>query len=238
MDLRKNLQDTTELEEKSVKAIIRPIIHEIENSLQVIKLETHLVLRDHAGTLYPAINRIDRLLRDLRDYVLLDEPIFSEQRLDGILDELVDDLKKEFHHKKVKLRIFHKNPIPSLRVDGRQIRKALAHVLRFCQVLIDDAGDVKIGVRLRDMEGRKRVEITITSSSTALLRVREKDVFQPYLRVNNQDVGLGMALAHRVLRGHQASIVFQKKSPKRANVIILMDAGPDRLIPSNKNRTG
>ena len=238
MEPYNDLQDTKEVGEKAVKDILRPLIHEIGNSLQIIKLETHLVLQDRAGTLYPAINRIDHLLGDLRDYVLSDEPIFSEQRVDRLLHEIVAKVKKDVRYKKIKLRVFCKKPIPSIRVDARQFRKALARVLRFCQVLVDKVGDVKIGVRLRNVNGRKRIELVITSASTALARVEEKDVFQPGLRINNQHVGLGMALARRILLRHQGSIVFQKESSKRANVVILMDVGPDQpFLSSNKKRT-
>jgi signal transduction histidine kinase len=35
-------------------------------------------------------------------------------------------------------------------------------------------------------------------------------------------VGLGMALAHRILRWHQGDIFFHMESPKRANITILL----------------
>jgi K+-sensing histidine kinase KdpD len=237
MLMPKNLS-TDEVGPRNVQALIRHISHEIENSLQIIKLEADLSLRDHGEILYPAINRVEHLLSDLRDYFLLTEPNFSAERIDEILDDVVSRLKNGMPHHKVKLRVICKNPLPVVRIDYRQFRKVLKRVIRFSQVLVEDGGEIEIDVRLKDGDGRRQLELTINSSSTAPLRVEEKDVFQPGLRIKNHHVGLGMAVAHRILGHHQSTIVFRKQNPKRASVIILMDLGPKPLGRSTKKRIG
>jgi nitrogen-specific signal transduction histidine kinase len=54
------------------------------------------------------------------------------------------------------------------------------------------------------------------------LEVDEKDVFRPFLRVNNHQIGLGMALAQQILRRNNGMISFSKENPRRAQISILL----------------
>jgi K+-sensing histidine kinase KdpD len=108
--------------------------------------------------------------------------------------------------------------------------------MEFCQVLLEDGGDVEMEVGLRDTDGGKKLELTITSSANALLGIEEKEFFQPYLRINNHYVGLGMALADRILRHHHGSIVFHKEAPERAKVIMVMEVAVGPAAPLAKKR--
>ncbi|MBI2352210.1 MAG: hypothetical protein HYV00_12180 [Deltaproteobacteria bacterium] len=52
-------------------------------------------------------------------------------------------------------------------------------------------------------------------------------MFRPFLRVNNHQVGLGITLAHQILRRHQGNILFQKENPQRGLFTILLKVRSD-----------
>jgi signal transduction histidine kinase len=109
-----------------------------------------------------------------------------------------------------------------VRIDSKQFRSALERVLEFSRALLPQGGELEVEVGLREIDGQRYVELQVASSSATSLQVEEKDVFRPFLRVNNFQVGLGIALAHQILRRHHGKIFFQKENPHRGLFTILL----------------
>jgi nitrogen-specific signal transduction histidine kinase len=62
------------------------------------------------------------------------------------------------------------------------------------------------------------------------LDVDDKDVFRPYLIVNECRVGLTMSLARQILRHHFGKIIFHKEQRNRGVFSILIKVPADRQI--------
>jgi len=210
-----------------IVGIIDGLVHEIQNNLQVISMGLDLLRLDR-GTLpdrevvINGIERAKKSLRDLSEYFSPPETQFSTEDPAIILEELVRRTEKELDRQRIRVRMVRRGPLPMVRIDSKQFRSALERVLEFSRALLPQGGELEVEVGLREIDAQRYVELQMASSSATSLQVEEKDVFRPFLRVNNFQVGLGIALAHQILRRHHGKIFFQKENPHRGLFTILL----------------
>jgi PAS domain S-box-containing protein len=212
---------------ESLESVIGPVIHEIKNNLHAIRMEIDLLLMDFGTALtsnrfFQALDRVNRSLQDLREYLLAAEPEPSAANPKLILEETVHQMTQELEHQGILVKANQKSRPPLVWIDSRQLRKALERVIEFCRALLEQGGKLEIETGLKKVDARVYVEITLTACSSSSLELDEKDVFRPFLRVNNHQIGLGMALAQQILRRNHGMISFSKETPRRAQISILL----------------
>jgi PAS domain S-box-containing protein len=212
---------------ESLESIIGPVIHEIKNNLHAIRMEIDLLLMDFGTTLtsnrfFQALDRVNRSLQDLREYMLAAEPEPTAADPKLIIEESVHQMRRELENQGIVVKSNQKNrPLP-VWIDSRQLRKVLERVIEFCRALLDQGGELEIETGLKKVGASVYVEMTLTACSSSPLELEEKDVFRPFLRLNDHPIGLGMALAQQILRRNHGTITFSKEAPRRARISILL----------------
>jgi signal transduction histidine kinase len=202
-------------------------VHELQSNLHVISVGVDLLCLAQADrlecqTVVNGVKRASRLLKEVREYFLPPETHLSPESLAAVLQEVVHHEEKEWHRQGVRLRMACRSPLPLVQLDLQQFRPALERVIAFACALLPRGGELEIEAGLRKISGQRYVELKVASCSTTSLAVEEKDVFQPFLRVNNYQAGLSLALACQTLHRHSAKIFFHKESPKRGLFTILL----------------
>jgi len=210
-----------------VVQIVGGLVHEMTNNLQVLNLGFDLMRQGEASAsayqeIAHSVERADKSVRELREYLLPPNPHFSNENPGIVLDEVVREMGKELARHGVHVHLVHPNSLPLVRLDLDQFRNVLKRVIQFCRALLPKGGTMEISAGQRRIRGQRHVELKIASSSTTSLGVEEKDVFRPFLRVNNYQVGLSIELAQQIIRRHDGKIFFQKQSPRRGQFTILL----------------
>lgn len=231
---------------EDVVGIIDGLVHEIQNNLQMISMGLDLLRLSRTapqdcGAVVRGIERTSKSLKELREYFLPPESEFSTENPAIILEEVVGQMERELHRQGVRLRMVRPGPLPLVQLDLKQFRSALERVMEFSCALLPKGGELKIEAGLQEIGSERYVELKVASSSATFLEVEEKDVFRPFLRLNNHQVGLGITLAHQILRRHQGNILFQKKNPQRGLFTILLKVRSDVESPpagSKRKRGG
>lgn len=215
--------------ERNVGKVLRNLTHDIQNNLQAIRMEIDLLQLDATTSLdlrriFHAIDRANLSIQDLNDYFVPPELLLSQQNPEIILEEVLEQMSKELSRQGIAVHVTCQTPLPLVSVDSRQFRGALERVLTFCKALLNEGGELDIGVSLKETRKERHVELKFASSSRSTLDMDEKEVFRPFLRVKNYRAGLGMALADQILQRHHGKISFQKDNPNRGTFTILLDA--------------
>jgi K+-sensing histidine kinase KdpD len=193
-------------------------LHDIQNNLQAIRMEIDLIKLescsgvDFRGMLH-AIERANLSIQDLSEYLTPPQLYFSEERAEIILEEIVDEIKQALIAQGIDVRLIRRDALPVVSIDRKQFRSALERVLKFCQALLRDGGDLEIEANLKKLERHQNVELRFIASARNPIDLEDEEVFRPFLRVNGYKVGLGMVVANDVLRRHHGTILFQKVAP-------------------------
>jgi len=208
--------------------IIRELTHAIQNSLQTIILEVGILdLPATAPSEYHVIvnkvDEIERFLRETNEY-------FSRVRTPSsyvnplvVLRDLKRQAGKSLADQGIRVSMLCKDTLPEVFVDPIEFRNAVRQVIDFSLVLLPNGGEVLLDAGQKTINGKKFIELCVTSISGSSLVCEEKDVFQPFVRVNDQRVGLSMAIAQEILRRQHGEINFRKESQHRGVFTILME---------------
>jgi PAS domain S-box-containing protein len=211
----------------ALEGVIGPLIHDIRNKLHAIRLEIDLLLMDFGATLkserfFESVERVNRSLHDLREYLISSAPEFAAVDPTRVLDEILAPAKKEFERQRIHVKLDHPAGLPQVWSDPKQLRSALEHVVEFCRVLLDGGGNLGIDARIRHKDATDQLELALTTTSVSSCDVNESEVFRPFVKIKNRQIGLGMALAQQILRRNQGEISFSRDTPYRGRLSILL----------------
>ena len=208
--------------------IIRELTHAIQNSLQTIMSQIEILdLPATAPSEYHVIvNKVDeigRFLSEAHEYLSPVRTPFSVVDPLVVLRDLKRQAGKSLADHGIRVSMFCKDTLPEVFVDPIEFRNAVKQVIDFSLVLLPNGGEVLLDAGQKTINSKEFIELCVTSISGSSLACEEKDVFQPFVRVNDQRVGLSMAIAQEILRRQHGEINFRKESQHRGVFTILME---------------
>ena len=229
-DLKAALEETPgDARRESVAGVIAGLIHELQNDLQIVCMGLDLLQAESGAaqdlqSVQGGLARIQGLTQQLRDYFFPATGKPSKADAGIVLGEVVRQVEKALKRQGILLQLEPQESLPPVRIDLMQLRHALDRVMKFSCALLPQGGELKIGTGLRVVDGRRQVELKITTSSLAALNVDGQDVFEPFLRINGYQVGLDLLIAREIIRRHEGTISFQTDNPSRGGFSILLEA--------------
>ena len=193
------------------------VAHEIRNPLNTIALtcrylERLLTSSDAAPELRAEVNKnleivaseLGRLGRTLDNFVLLAKPAELEMA-DCDLAELVDEalslFAREAEEAGVAIERAGQGPLP-IRADADRLSEVVANIVRNAIQAMPDGGN--LAVRTEKAGGMARVVFEDTGPGIPPGHLTR--VFEPYYSTKRSGLGLGLALARRIVAAHGGDI--------------------------------
>ena len=216
-----------ELREPAQVDILKSLFHDVQNCIQVVRMEIELTefgfqKKMEAAKLARSLSSVDRLLKELRDYLGANAPRMTIEDLEAILKSILRRMQQQFDRKKVNLHLVRRGPMPPVEVDKQQVRGALEGVLQFCGALLKEGGDINIEAGQVDVKGQAYAELKVTTTSASSAVLADSEALRAAIRVGDNHVGIGIDLARQILRRYQGDVFFQKESAREGHVIIQM----------------
>jgi hypothetical protein len=137
-------------------------------------------------------------------------------------EDLVRKVEEELQIQGLRFRIARRSPLPNVGVDQEQCRSALAQVIEFCRVLPKNGTELEVHADLREIDGKRYVELWVGSAFVTPVEIQQKELLQPVLQVGNYQLTLDMKLAGQILRRGQGKLLFRKVEPHGKLVTILL----------------
>jgi len=183
------------------------IAHELRNPLTAIRMAVETATRggeadreDARRVALQEIDRLDRTLRELLDFVRPRRPVLADLDAAALLREVAALLEPQCAHLRVRLEVDAPEGL-ALRGDRDRLKQALLNlVLNGAQA--QPRGGV---VRLRARPGRLEVE---DEGAGIPAEVRES-LLQPFVTTKEAGIGLGLAVVAQVAAEHGAELDFR-----------------------------
>jgi PAS domain S-box-containing protein len=209
----------------SLGVLAAGIAHEIRNPLTGISLLLD-DLHDHLPGM-PAerellqrslqeIDRLENLINGLLDFAVPSSGMKFELRpLGGVLENTLFLVKKLCKNNKISLSVDTRESLPPLRFDSEKIQQALLNLLMNSVQAMDEGGELRIQAKSishpEHLDANSAVRITVEDTGRGIAAEDIPYVFDPFFTRNKSGCGLGLAIAHSIVREHGGRISLSSK---------------------------
>ncbi|MHC4340174.1 MAG: ATP-binding protein [Planctomycetota bacterium] len=183
------------------------IAHELRNPLTAIRMAVDTAATDDPEERAEArkvavseIERLDRTLREMLDYVQPRKPVLVHVSVAELFDHVVVLLGPQCEHLKVRLEAFAE-PELQVEVDADRIKQALLNLVLNAAQAQPEGGVV----RLRASEGR----IEVQDEGPGIPPEVRESLLQPFVTTKEAGIGLGLAVVKQVADEHGAMLSFE-----------------------------
>ena len=204
---------------------VRNYVHVIGAALETVQLTGSLPIQSRQ--IINPIEEINRLLAELKEYFFPPNTQLSAANAVFLLQDVILKMHEELLRRGIQLNLVHESSLPYVRLDARQVRRAIQRVLDFSVALLPGGGKLNIKARRREIDGTQYVELQIISYPADSLEIDEKEVFQPFLQVGKYKAGLSLGLARETLYRNRGQISFRKNNSQEALFSLLLEVCSD-----------
>jgi len=211
----------------SLGTLIASLAHEIRNPLVSIKTFTQLLperiddteFRDYFLKVASGeIDRLTSLINELLGFAKPSEPNLKGEDVNAIIDRMEVLIATEARKKNITITKNYAPNLPSVLVDGEQIKQVLLNILLNAIQAIEGQGEIWIDTRIirltRDDKSEPFLQIEIRDTGIGIPPENLDHVFDPFFSTRPEGSGLGLAISHQIVHEHGGFIDLESEVGK------------------------
>ena len=218
----------------SIGRISAGIAHEIRNPLTSVKLNIQKlyqsdnlndVEKEHLNLSQEGIKYMEKSIKDLLDFTRASELSRAQFSIEQILDESIKMVADSLDLKKIVLEKNYPDESPQVLVDGDKLRQVFLNVLRNAYEAVDEGGKISISVFLLKERLGKKIKVEISDNGSGIPEKDRDIIFEIFYTTKTTGIGLGLAIARKILEQHNGSIRVDENINKETLFEILIPVG-------------
>lgn len=226
----------TELDEKEMEAwrnLIRVLTHEIMNSVTPISSLTGTtremlseykvndaeqvpVLKDDMEDLMSSLKTIEnrsegliRFLNEFRNLTHTPNPKLKSENINVLLEGICLLMSKELKGKSINVHKSFDERVPEISIDRELIEQVVINLVKNASESFDSEQDEKNIWISSNLDGKKRVVISVKDNGTGIEPEALTKIFIPFFTTKKNGSGIGLSLSKEIMRKHQGNISVQ-----------------------------
>ena len=221
------------------------VAHEVKNPLHALSLNLHLLTQEvvapersdaeiagYLDILRAEIQRIHRIVENFLRFARPPVPETKPIDLNGTIERVLSLVGFEAVARDVEIQTQLDSTLDSIPADEGQLSQVFLNVAINALQAMQPGGTLTVRTRL---DGRF-VEAMFKDTGDGIRSEHLPHLFDPYFTTRPAGVGLGLAIAHRIVEGHYGTIdVESELGAGTAVVIRLPCAGPTPGMPAESS---
>ena len=240
-EMRKRLEQSERL--SSLGQLAAGVAHEIRNPLNAISMASQRLQREYlpceqdksqefghlTGVIRDEIRRLNVIIEDFLTFSRSRRLELREFSLTEIIEKLVRLMGEEAGSRGIALSLKAEPSPLMVPMDVDKLQQALINILKNAMESISGTGAVDILVE-RQAGDRALVRIADTGSGLAPEEIEK--IFNPDYTTKEKGLGLGLPIAHEIVRGHGGTIRVQSSPGQGTTFEIILPAKPTPAGPA------
>ena len=210
---------------RSLETIAGGFAHEIRNPLTSIKTFIQLAperkddsqfIGEFSRIVLDDVNRIERLIQEILDYARYMEPQLTNEDLNEIVSSCLYFIQVKADSRGIKIEKDLAPELPRGMLDRQQIKQVLLNLLLNAMDAIGEkTGTLRVRTtRLQKSVGDVWTQIQIEDTGHGISPENLDHIFDPFFTTKhastiNEGTGLGLTIAHQIVREHRGEIQVQ-----------------------------
>lgn len=196
------------------------IAHGFRNPLAAIRSSAELSLGDDlpdlvSGSLTDIMAETDRLEEWVKQLLLFSQSPNEDRsrvQMADVLQGSVEGFKSQSESRGIRVSYSPCDGLPEVEGNDATLGQVISGLIANAIEAMPSGGHLDVGQRVtRD---RRFVEITIADTGPGITPEQERMVFQPFVTSKSSGLGLGLALARRIVERHGGAIELARGEPR------------------------
>ncbi|HOJ51536.1 MAG TPA: ATP-binding protein [Syntrophales bacterium] len=219
------------------------VAHEIRNPLNAISMASQRLMKEYmpaeagkkeefqniAGVIKDEIRRLNGIIEEFLTFSRSRRLTLAPYPVEEVLQKMVSLMEEEAAHCGVKLERAWGDGATVIPMDVDKLRQALLNLIKNAIESIQGSGVVTVSL---DKSFREWVLIRISDTGCGLTAEEIDKIFNPEYTTKEKGLGLGLSLAHEIVRGHNGEIRVMSRPGKGTVFEILL---PRPKVVNQKN---
>jgi signal transduction histidine kinase len=199
------------------------VAHEIRNPLNAISMASQRLQSDNlsqlTGLIKDEIRRLNQIIEDFLTFSKNRKLEFQRRDLIEVVREIVLLITEEAESKGVKIITHLGTSAFMVSMDFDRLKQALFNIIKNAMESISHEGLVTIFV---ETEGKQWVKVGVSDTGNGLNPDEKARIFDPDYTTKEKGLGLGLSLAHEIVRGHGGEIHVRSQKGSGTTFEILL----------------
>ena len=204
------------------------VAHEIRNPLNAISMASQRLERDNIDRLTAVmrdeIRRLNRIIEDFIGFAKTRKMEFSRHNVRDLLQEIALLTEEESVSKGIVIKIHQDDSPLIISMDFDKLKQAVFNIFKNAMESISNGGFIELSA---EPKRKGWVSIRISDTGSGLTSEEIEKIFDPDYSTKDKGLGLGLTLAHEIVKGHGGDIQVRSQPGQGATFEI--------LLPVNKN---
>jgi two-component system, LuxR family, sensor kinase FixL len=231
----RDLTETKKLQDQLIRSerlaalgqSVAEITHEIKNPLMLIggfAQQLSRTITDEKGLrkvqiIAGEIERLERLLSELRDFYLPSSITLEKVNIQDLQDDTLLLIKKECDAKNVNVRFDIDEGARYVVGDPNKLKQVLLNLYKNSMDAMQNGGTLTVSAH----PSGENVKITVSDDGCGIPEADKKSIFSPFFTSKDSGTGLGLAVSKRIIDQHKGgSISVESKEGKGTTFTITL----------------
>jgi len=221
------------------------VAHEIRNPLNAISMASQRLKREFmpadedkikefqtlAGVIRDEIRRLNGIIEEFLTFSKSRRLELHDYPVTEVLQKIVNLIREEATLKGITIEIRYNGKPAIIPMDVDKLEQAILNFVKNAMESISGEGVIDISV---DSGGKERVSIKVSDNGCGMTSDEVERIFNPEYTTKEKGLGLGLPLAHEIIRGHGGEIRVLSRQGSGTTFEIILPAGR----ASDKNGKG
>lgn len=252
-DQNRHLAGIVEMERQLEKAerlsslgqLAAGVAHEIRNPLNAISMASQRLKREFipseekktkefetmTGVIRDEIRRLNGIIEEFLTLSKSRKLELRDRPLQEVLQKIVNLISAEATAKGIAIRTqWRDNPVV-IPMDMDKLQQAFLNFVKNAMESISGEGSITLSIRKPE---KGWVGVTITDTGCGMTTEEVDKIFSPEYTTKEKGLGLGLPLAHEIIRGHGGEILVLSRKGKGTTFEILLPLGKHHDVKGAK----